>query len=140
MRIFIFAAITYFGIVFGAGFMLGAVRELVVAPRLGEARAELLEMPVMLVIVYYAARLVVGRFRIEKIAVALTVGSAALGLLLALEFTLVLAVRGLTLDSWYANRDPAALAAYLAGLLVFALMPAAIRALRARRRGDEIGD
>ncbi|HKJ50504.1 MAG TPA: hypothetical protein VKB27_03330 [Gammaproteobacteria bacterium] len=140
MRAVVLPVIAYFGIVFGAGFALAPLRVLFVAPRLGEARAELLEIPVMLVIVYFAARYVVARFRIEKIAVALAVGSAALGLLLALEFTLVLAARGLTLDSWYAARDPAALAAYLAGLLVFALMPAAIRALHARRRGDETGD
>lgn len=140
MRASIVAACAYFGIVFGAGFVLGVLRVLAVAPRLGEARAELLEMPIMLVIVYFAARFVVGRFRLEKLMPVLAVGGAALGLLLALEFTLVLAVRGQTLDAWYADRDPAAFAAYLAGLLAFALMPAIIQRWRARGRGGETGD
>ena len=118
---------------FGAGFVLGVLRVLVVAPRLGEVRAELLEMPVMLVVVYFAARLVVDRFEIERVAVALAVGAIGLGLMLALEFTLVLAVRGLTFEAWYAGRYPAAFAAYLSGLAAFALMPLLIRMLRGRR-------
>ncbi|MGD8349545.1 MAG: hypothetical protein PVI79_09935 [Gammaproteobacteria bacterium] len=140
MRNFVLSTLAYFGIVFGAGFALGVLRVLVVAPRLGEARAELLEMPVMLVIVYFAARFVVERFRIEKAGAALATGSAALGLLLAFEFTLVLAVRGQTIDAWYADRDPAAFAAYLAGLLFFALMPAVIQLLRAPSRDEGNGD
>lgn len=140
MRAFVVPVLAYFGIVFGAGFVLGALRVLAVAPRLGEARAELLETPIMLVIIYFAARLVVDRFRIERVSVALAVGSAALGLLLAFEFTLVLAVRGLTFDAWYADRDPAAFAAYLAGLLAFALMPAVFRFFGTRRPRGDIGD
>ena len=140
MRDFLLSTLAYFGIVFGAGFALGVLRLLVVAPRLGEARAELLEMPIMLVIVYFAARFVVGRFRIEKLMPALAVGGVALGLMLALEFTLVLTVRGLTFDAWYADRDPAAFAAYLAGLLAFAMMPVIIQRWRVRGRGDETGD
>jgi hypothetical protein len=108
------------------------LRVLVVAPRIGEADAELLEIPLMLIIVYCAARLAVGRFRIERVSAALAVGVIALGLLLSLEFTLVLAVRGSTLEAWYAGRDPAAFAAYLFGLAAFALMPAALRVLHAR--------
>jgi len=36
------AALAYFALVFGAGFMLGPIRILWVAPRLGERMAELM--------------------------------------------------------------------------------------------------
>ncbi len=42
------AGVLYFAVVFGAGFILGPVRILWVAPRLGTRMAELLEMPIML--------------------------------------------------------------------------------------------
>jgi len=53
----------YFALVFGAGFMLGPMRILCIAPRLGERTAELLEAPVMLAISILTARWVVRRLR-----------------------------------------------------------------------------
>jgi len=44
------AAATYFALVFGAGFVLGFIRVGWAAPRLGMRTAELMEMPVMLVL------------------------------------------------------------------------------------------
>jgi len=54
----------YFALVFGAGFMLGPMRILCIAPRLGERTAELLEAPVMLAISILTARWVVRRLRV----------------------------------------------------------------------------
>jgi hypothetical protein len=49
------AAMLYFAVVFGAGFVLGPFRILWVVPRLGTRMAELLEAPVMFVITIVAA-------------------------------------------------------------------------------------
>ena len=44
------AATVYFALVFGAGFVLGPIRILLVVPRLGGRIAELIEFPVMLLV------------------------------------------------------------------------------------------
>ncbi|MDH5176640.1 MAG: hypothetical protein OEX15_08255, partial [Gammaproteobacteria bacterium] len=56
------AAGLYFLLVFSAGFMLGTVRVLFIVPAIGERAAELLEMPLMLLVVAMAARFIVGKF------------------------------------------------------------------------------
>lgn len=52
----------YFGLVFGAGFLLGCIRVPFLVPRLGARVAELLEMPIEFVVMVFAARFVVRRF------------------------------------------------------------------------------
>ena len=46
----------YFALVFGAGFLLGTIRVLWVAPRFGTRIAELMEAPIMLVVTILTAR------------------------------------------------------------------------------------
>jgi hypothetical protein len=58
------AAAVYFGLVFGAGFILGPIRILFVVPRFGARVAELMEAPLMLIVVAVAARWVVRRFQL----------------------------------------------------------------------------
>jgi len=53
------AALLYFAIVFGVGFVLGTIRTLWLVPRLGARAAELLEMPLMFVVFVVATRVVV---------------------------------------------------------------------------------
>ena len=55
------AAATYVALVFGTGFVLGAVRVSLLVPRLGVRLAELLEMPWMALAMVLAARFVVRR-------------------------------------------------------------------------------
>ncbi len=118
------AGAAYFGLVFGAGFVLGTLRVLWLVPHLGERRAELLETPFMLAVVVLAARWIVGHFALPPEArVRLAVGGAALALLLATELTLVLGLRGLTLEAYLAGRDPVSGSAYAASLGLFAAMP-----------------
>ena len=55
------AGALYFALVFGAGFLLGAIRVPLLVPRFGERTAELMEMPIMFVITIVSARWIVLR-------------------------------------------------------------------------------
>lgn len=118
------AAALYFVLVFAAGFALGVLRTLWLAPRLGERRAELLEMPLMLGLSALAAALARGPAAGLMSGERLVMGGLALFMLLGAELLLVRPLRGMSLRRYFAGRDPVALAAYLAALLGFALMPA----------------
>ncbi|MGA9814594.1 MAG: hypothetical protein WBQ64_17545 [Terriglobales bacterium] len=114
----------YFILVFAAGFALGTIRTLWIAPHFGTGKAELMEAPVMLVVIVFSARWVALRLTIPRSwAQPLAVGLVALGLLLLVEFTVVLWIRGLTIPQYFAGRDPIAGTVYLAMLAIFALMP-----------------
>jgi hypothetical protein len=118
------AGLSYFALVFGAGFILGSVRVPLLVPRLGERVAELIEMPFMLVVVLLSARFISRRFALPAAtSVRLTVGLLALGLLLAAEFLLAAAIQDRSLGEYIASRDPVSGTAYLAMLVLFALMP-----------------
>lgn len=122
------ASLRYFLIVFAAGFVLGTARTLWLAPRVGERSAELLEMPVMLAISWFAARHVVrrvgGAFRpLDRVAT----GMLALIMLLATEFAVVVTMSGQDLVAYLRERDPVAGIAYAISLLVFAALPALVR-------------
>lgn len=115
------AAAVYFALVFGTGFVLGPIRILFLVPRFGVRLAELMEFPVMLVVIVLAAKWLVRKFQLT--AHTLLVGFLALGLMIAFEFTLVLWLRGLTLSEYFRERDPVAGVVYYLMLLVFAAMP-----------------
>lgn len=116
-------AAVYFGVVFGVGFLLGIVRVLVLEPRLGERWAELAEAPLMLVAIVLSARFVVHRFPAAQEASYLVSGGIALLLLLLVEFSVVLGIRGLTISEYFAERDPVAGGVYVLLLVIFAAMP-----------------
>ena len=114
----------YFALVFAAGFLLGTVRVLWLAPRLGVRTAELMETPIMLLVSLAAARWVVRKLAVPCTpASRLGMGATALALLLAAEFGFVLWLRGLTISQYFANRDPVSGTAYYVALLLFAFMP-----------------
>jgi uncharacterized protein len=84
------AAVVYFSLVFGAGLVFGPIRVLLVVPYLGERLAELLEAPLMLIVILLAARWVIHRFQLPPEPIdRLGVGLIALTLGLLFEFTLV---------------------------------------------------
>jgi hypothetical protein len=118
------AGAVYFGVVFGAGFVLGLVRELWLVSRLGERTAELLEVPVMLAVIVVGARWVVRRFAVPPASASrLAVGATGLALLVLVEFGGVLWLRGLTLREYVASRDAVAGTVYVLMLGVFMVMP-----------------
>jgi hypothetical protein len=119
------AGLLYFALTFGAGFVLGPLRILFLVPRLGARAAELLELPVMIGISWLAARWVTVRLAVPpRPAPRLAVGVIAGALLLAAEFTLVLQLRGLTIEEYLATRDPVAGAAYYLAVAIMVLLPA----------------
>jgi hypothetical protein len=125
------AAVLYFLLVFGAGFVLGTVRVLLVVPLLGERTAELLEMPLMLGIIIAAARwLVLHRLDDGRLSSALSVGCIAMGFVLLADLAVGMWLRGLSVTEALLNRDPVSGAAYYAALLFFAIMPTIVIRLR----------
>lgn len=118
------AGAQYFALVFGAGFILGIVRVLWLSPLVGERTAELLEMPAMLAVIYFAADWTVRRFSVPRVTrIRLGMGAFAVLILLVAEFGLVLPIRGLSLADYFATRDPLAATAYYVSLAVMAVMP-----------------
>lgn len=114
----------YFALVFIAGFALALIRIPLLVPRFGVRIAELIEMPIMLMMIFFAARWIVRRMPAPSTRAArLAVGLIALGLLLLTEFTFVLWLQGLSVREAIINRDPVSGAAYAVSLLVFAVMP-----------------
>lgn len=118
------AGLVYFLMIFGAGFVLGPIRVLWVVPRLGERTAELLEAPIMLAVIVVAARWVVRKLAVPPaLSARLGTGVLALVLLLVAEFTLVLPLRGMSFDDYFAARDPVSGTVYYLLLGVLAVMP-----------------
>ena len=118
------AGVLYFALVFGAGFVLGPIRILWVVPRFGTRMAELIETPIMFVVVVIAARWIVRRLAVPSTpSCRLGIGCVALGLKLVAEITLVLRLRGLSISEYLANRDPVSGTVYYVMLGVFAVMP-----------------
>lgn len=118
------AAIAYFAIVLGTGFVLGMLRVPLIVPRLGERYAELLEMPIMFVVVVVAARYVVRRFKLlPEPTVRLLVGFVALAMAVVAELLLAAVLQDISVRQYIASRDPVSGSVYLLVLLLFALMP-----------------
>lgn len=118
------AGMTYFALVFGAGFVLGSIRVPFLVPRLGERAAELIEMPFMFVMVWVSARFIIKRFGLPANALPrLGAGLLALGLLVTAEVLLAVTLQDRTLGEYVASRDLVSGIVYLAMLALFAVMP-----------------
>jgi hypothetical protein len=133
----------YFAIVFGAGFVFGTARVMWLVPTVGVRVAELTELPLMLAVVFFAARWVNRRFLTERDQSArLIVGVVAFALLLLAELLLGVTLGGLSPKEVFLNHDPVSGTAYYLNLCAFALMPWYLgrRGSRraARRRLDEV--
>jgi hypothetical protein len=125
------AAVLYFLLVFGAGFALGTGRVLFLVPLVGERTAELLEMPLMLGVIVFAARWIV-RYRLAtpRLSTTLSVGFLSLGIMLFAELGMGMWLRGMSATEVFLNRDPVSGTAYYVSLLLFAAMPALLARLQ----------
>ena len=126
------AALTYFAIVLGTGFLLGVVRVPFLIPRIGERWAELAEMPIMATVIYFAAKYILRRLpEIGSPSKSLIAGFLALALSVAAELALATVLQNRTLAEFIASRDKVSGSVYVALLLVFAVMPRLLLSKRA---------
>lgn len=118
------AGLSYFALVLGAGFVLGPIRLLWLVPRVGTRTAELIELPIMLVIIVASARWLVRRLVVPpRPAGTLGMGFLALALLVAVELFLIGPLQGYSASDYFSARDPVSGSAYFASLVLFALIP-----------------
>lgn len=125
------AALAYWAWVFAAGFALGTVRTLWLAPRLGPLAAVAAELPIMLAISWIAARRIIARHAIVGHADALAMGALAFALLLLAEAALARVLGGQGVAAWAEELATPHGALGLAGQALFALLPAGL--VRGRR-------
>lgn len=134
------ASTLYTTVVFAGGFLCGTIRVPLLQPLLGDRHAQLLEMPVMFLLMWHSATMVVDRLRRgstgkERVSVGVNDGRAAyilLGLLALAEMLAIEAAfymwmnrhRQAGLGEWIWDRDPVAGTAYFAMLAIFAVLPA----------------
>ncbi|MEZ5572229.1 MAG: hypothetical protein R3E64_09405 [Halioglobus sp.] len=116
-------AAIYFASVFAVGFALGTIRVLWLVPLVGERSAELLEMPLMLIAIFYSARFVTRRFPALRQSDLVISGALALIILIGIEYSIILGIRALSVSQYLQEKDPIAGAVYFVMLIVFATMP-----------------
>lgn len=120
----ILAALSYFAIVMGSGFVLGVFRVSFLVPRIGERWAELAEMPIMATVIFFGAGYVLRCFpAIRTAGHSLAAGFIALTLLVCAELGLAVVIQSQTLTEFLASRDKVSGSVYITLLLVFAVMP-----------------
>ena len=89
----------YFGCVFAAGFALGALRMAFIVPLLGKTVAVAMELPIILVIAWFACRWLVNHFVVPSRLVSRAVmGTVAFALLMVGEGFLSLLLAGRSFD------------------------------------------
>ena len=77
------AGAIYFALVFAVGWILGPIRQLLIVPHLGHITGLLLELPLMLVTMIFAARWVLRRPNVpHALRTRAQIGVVALGILL----------------------------------------------------------
>ena len=118
------AGLAYVAIAFAAGFALGVLRVTLIAPRLSETAAVLIELPIMLALSWLACRWIIARWHVPATIVArATMGGLALALLLAAEAVLGTLGLGRTLAEHLASYQDLPERFGLAAQVLFGLFP-----------------
>ena len=118
------AGTLYFVIVFIVGFVLGTLRVLVVIPTIGELAAVALELPVILMVSWFACRKLVMRFSVPpKVGLRVAMGAFAFGFLMLAEFALSILLFGRSGSAYFATLQTPPGLLGLAGQMAFALLP-----------------
>ena len=118
------AGAVYFLLLYVIGFLLGATRELPLAPRFGVVVASALEAIPMLAAIFHFAPLIARRFGIPpKSGGRLLMGFLGLVLLIGAEIAMTRAMRGLSPEQWLAHFASVEGVIYALLLAAFAAMP-----------------
>ena len=118
------AALVYFALTFAAGFVLGTLRVLVVAPYLGEFAAVALELPLMLGFAWAAFAVIAVHLELQHTFPAgMRIGALAFVLLMLVEPALAIVAFGRTPTAVAAAMTTAQGLLGLAGQVLFALIP-----------------
>ncbi len=118
------AGLAYFGIVFAAGFGLGVLRVLVLAPSVGEIAAVVIELPVILAASWVVCRWLIKRLDVPKdLTARLIMGGLALVVLLGAEAGVSVLGFGRTLSAHLEQHRHLPALIGLLGQVVFASFP-----------------
>ena len=114
----------YAAIVFAVGFVLGAVRVLVLMPRLGEIGALVIELPIMLAVSWFVCGWLLGRFSVRAAwRYRLVMGGSAFILLVIAELGVSILAFGRSMAEHFGTYRSWAAAFGLAAQVVFAAFP-----------------
>ncbi len=128
------ASALYFGLVFGAGFLLGPVRVLVLEPWIGPLGAVAVEIPLLLIVMVFAARWSTHKAALGGgLSPRVAMGAAALVLVLAADFSVGRWIRGLALADQLRHFSTSEGMVYVAALILFAAMPVIVFIFGGRR-------
>lgn len=128
------AAVLYFAIVFGAGFMVGPLRVLYLEPRVGATAAVLLESPMLLLAMIAGAWAVLRWTRVAGPVPLLAVGVVALALQQCADVAVGILMRGMTVIDHVRQFATTPGMIYAVLLIAFMLMPLMV-GLAMRRSG-----
>ena len=125
------AGASYFAIVYLVAFVLGAARFLVVAPRVGETIAVLMETPIILTVSWIASRWCAGRFAVRPDPLPrLLMGGIAFAFLIIGEIGVSVFMFGRSLDGTLVTFLSTPGIVGLSAQAAFALFPLVQAALR----------
>lgn len=122
------AGLAYTTAVFAVAFIVGAIRVSLVAPRLGDLVAVLLEAPIVLAVSWQLARSCIRRFRVSADArYRILMGGVAFTFLMALELAVSVLAFGETVENYFGKFGTTPGIAGLATQVCFAAIPWAQR-------------
>jgi ABC-type uncharacterized transport system permease subunit len=125
------AGFFYFALVFAAGFVLGAVRTLWLAPAVGDAAATLIELPVILAVSWAACLFILRRMKVKTNASdRIVMGASAFALLIGAEIALGLGLMNRSFSEQISTMTAPAGLIGLAGQILFAAFPLLALSLR----------
>ena len=118
------AGLAYFGAVFVVGFILGAVRVLVLVPRLGETASVLLEVPVILAVSWRVSGWTTREFRVSSaVPRRLLMGVVAFALLMLAEMGVSVFAFGRSIEDHFAAYRSSLGVIGLIAQIAFAFIP-----------------